>query len=313
MSKSLGNTLEVEDLLKDFGADVCRWWVSSLAFENDIKMDMAFFEAAGETYRKVRNTLRFLLSNLYDFACTSQGSCGFCVDRKAIAPASLDGYMLHRAAEVQRFVLEAYRRHEYREVHQALYDFCNDTLSAFYCAAVKDRLYCDRPDSPRRRTTQTVMWDLVEMLCVLLGPIMPHTAEEAYRALWKSSGEEHNLFLQTAQPIEFLADSDWPKALAAREAALKALEEAKARGIENPLDAEVILPDPEGVLKKFAADWPDMLGVSRVRFAASGAIAVNDLRDEPRCERSWKRDGTVKQRRDGGMLSDRDAEAVGVV
>ena len=66
------------------------------------------------------------------------------------------------------------------------------------------------------------------------------------------------------------------------------------------------------VLKKFAADWPDMLGVSRVKFIASGEIAVNDLRDEPRCERSWRRDGTVRQRSDGGMLSDRDAEAVGV-
>jgi isoleucyl-tRNA synthetase len=90
------------------------------------------------------------------------------------------------------------------------------------------------------------------------------------------------------------------------------LEEAKARGIENPLDAEVVLVDADGVLKKFAADWPDMLGVSRVRFASSGPISVNDLREEPRCERSWKRDGTVRQRSDGGMLSDRDAEAVGV-
>jgi isoleucyl-tRNA synthetase len=100
--------------------------------------------------------------------------------------------------------------------------------------------------------------------------------------------------------------------MAAREAAQKALEEAKARGIENPLDAEVVLPDSEGVLRKFAADWPDMLGVSRVKFAAGGEIVVNDLREEPRCERSWKRDGTVKQRSDGGMLSNRDAEAVGV-
>jgi isoleucyl-tRNA synthetase len=98
----------------------------------------------------------------------------------------------------------------------------------------------------------------------------------------------------------------------AREAAQKALEQAKASGIENPLDAEVVLPDPKGVLAKFKADLPDMLGVSRVKLIANGEIAINDLRNEPRCDRSWKRDGTVRQRSDGGMLTDRDAEAVGV-
>jgi len=114
--------------------------------------------------------------------------------------------------------------------------------------------------------------------------------------------------------FEFAADSDWSQVMAARELAQKALEEAKARGIENPLDAEVVLPDPKGVLRKFApADLADMLGVSRVELSSSAAeVAINDLRGEPRCERSWKRDGTVKQRSDGGMLSDRDAEAVGV-
>jgi isoleucyl-tRNA synthetase len=305
MSKSLGNTIEVEDLLKSFGADVCRWWVSSLAFENDIKMDVAFFQTAGAGYVKMRNTLRFLLSNLYDFSASQ-------VDVKSIAQTSIDGYILQRASELQKQVIDAYAQYEFRIVHQLLFDFCNDTLSKFYCAAAKDRLYCDRPDSPRRRATQSVMWTLMETLCRLLAPIMPHTADEAYRALWKGTSER-NLFLESVQPIEFAADSDWAKAMAAREMAQKALEEAKARGIENPLDAEVVVPDPEGVLQKFAADWPDMLGVSRVRFTASGEVTVNDLRDEPRCDRSWKRDGTVKQRRDGGMLSDRDAEAVGVM
>ncbi|MCI0365123.1 MAG: hypothetical protein L0219_14700, partial [Phycisphaerales bacterium] len=93
-----------------------------------------------------------------------------------------------------------------------------------------------------------------------------------------------------------------------------ALEEAKARGIENPLDAEVIIPDPDGSLAKFKSDWPDMLGVSRVRLDRNpSAPSVNDLRNEPRCERSWKRDGTVKLRSDGGLLCDRCAQAVGLL
>src|SRR6185503_11765703 len=120
---------------------------------------------------------------------------------------------------------DLYTQYEYRQVNQLLYDFCNDTLSAFYCAAVKDRLYCDRANSQRRRATQSVMWTLMEMLSVLLAPIVPHSADEAYRSLWKGD-KERNVFLQTVKPLEFNADADWVKAMAAREVAQKALEEA---------------------------------------------------------------------------------------
>ena len=278
-------------------------------------MDIEFFNVAGESYRKVRNTLRFLLSNLYDFQCKPgvagpHGPCGDCVDFSQISPTSIDAFILHEAGQMQKQVREAFATYEFRRAHQLLYDFCNDTLSAFYCAAVKDRLYCDKPDSKRRRTTQTVMWVLTEMLCRLLSPIMPHTADEAYRALWRDPNK--SVQLETLFDLDFPADPDWPHVLQAREAAQKALEDAKARGIENPLEAEVVLPDSAGVLAKFKADLPDMLGVSRVKLAPSGEIIISDLRNEPRCERSWKRDGTVKMRSDGGMLTDRDAEAVGV-
>jgi isoleucyl-tRNA synthetase len=312
MSKSLGNTLEVDDLLKGYGADVCRWLVSSMPYENDLKMDLAFFDAAGETYRKVRNTLRFLLSNLADVqppAADGSGHAG--AIREQIAPISIDGYVLSELGRLQQAVIEAYRSYEFRKAQQALYDFCNETLSAFYCAAVKDRLYCDRPDSPRRRATQTVMREVVDVLCRLLAPLLPHTADEAYRVLWADDERCVHLAAHADLLVEFTADAGWPAVLAARQEALKAMEEAKAGGIENPLDAEVVLPDPEGVLARFEPDLADMLGVSRVRLVAEGSIAVNDLRGEPRCERSWKRDGTVKLRRDGGMLSDRDADAVG--
>ena len=314
MSKSEGNALNVEDLLKDHGADVCRWWVSSLAFENDCKADLSFFEVAGDSYRKVRNTLRFLLSNLADFTpCTTDNPHGMCVDLAALPPTSIDVYIVAEARALSDRVRAAYADYEFRTVHQALFDFCNETLSAFYCAAVKDRLYCDRPDSPRRRATQTVMWDLVEVLSRLLAPILPHTADETYRALWKGD-ENRCVHLERHVDLPAVtADDGWPAVLAMRDRALKAMEEAKARGIENPLDAEVVLPDPDGGLAQFADDLPDLLGVSRVGFDAGASdVVVKDLSSEPRCDRSWKRDGTVKQRADGGWLTDRDAEAVGV-
>jgi isoleucyl-tRNA synthetase len=97
-----------------------------------------------------------------------------------------------------------------------------------------------------------------------------------------------------------------------REGVLKALEEAKARGIENPLDAGVVVPDPEDAFAPFVEDFADLCGVSRARFQHGlGDIEIEDLREEPRCERSWKRDGTVSERSDGGLLSDRDAAAIG--
>ncbi len=313
MSKSGGNAMSVDDILKDFGADVCRWWVSSLAFENDVKADIEFLKVAGESYRKVRNTLRFLLSCLDDFVpCTESNPDGMCVDLTSLAPTSLDCYILNETKRIAARVVEHYANYEFRKAHQLLYDYCAETLSAFYCAAVKDRLYCDAPDSPRRRVTQTVMWDLVEVLTRLLAPLMPHTADEAYRALWKD--DDRRIQLQTFVDLDVApADDAWPKVMEMRDRALKALEDAKATGVENPLDAELVIPDPDGVFARFADDFADILGVSRVKFSPDATnVGVNDLREEPRCERSWKRDGTVRLRSDGGMLSDRDAAAVGV-
>ncbi|HWB20042.1 MAG TPA: isoleucine--tRNA ligase [Phycisphaerales bacterium] len=308
MSKSLGNTLEVEDLLKQFGADVCRWWVSSLAFENDIKMDIGFFKTAGDSYVKVRNTLRYLLSNLQDFTPEKAVAVG------DVSKTSIDGWMLGEAAKLKREVAEAFEKYEFRTAHLKLYDFCNDTLSAVYCVAVKDRLYCDKADSRRRRTTQTVMWQIAELLCRLLAPIVPHTADEAYRSLWKDDSRSVHLTSLDDVKIDYAADAGWAKVMEACETARKALESAKAAGIENPLDAEVVLPDPKKELDRFKADLADLLGVSRVKLDAAAeegaAASVVDLRSEPRCERSWRRDGTVKERADGGMLSDRDWEAV---
>lgn len=309
MSKSLGNTLEVEDLLKDYGADVCRWWVASLSYENDVKVDRSFFDVAGESYRKVRNTLRFMLSNLYDYK--ADASAG------APAPASLDAWVLAEFDRLSADVVAAYNAYNFREAHARLYDFCNDTLSAVYLAAVKDRLYCDRADSPRRRRTQATLYHLTDGLCRLLAPLLPHTADEAFRTLRGVDASDTStcVHLETYLPPSGVkADEGWAKVFAAREQATRALERAKAAGVENPLDAGLVLPDGDGVLARFdATDLADLMGVSRVSLDPSATeVRVQDLRDQPRCERSRRRDATVKQRSDGGWLTDRDAEAVGV-
>jgi len=321
MSKSLGNTINVEDLMGQYGADVARWWVSTLAYENDIKVDMAFIETAGEAYRKIRNTLRFMLSTLDDFEPSPPGkdaSCGegMCVDMKSLPPTSVDAWVVGAFDRLSAEVRSAYERYDFKAVSSRVYDFCNDTLSATYLAAVKDRLYCDAPDSDRRRRTQSVIWDLADGLCRLLAPILPHTADEAWRALTRADGDEPSVHLKEfAAPFGPSPDEGWATVMRVRDEALQALEQVRAaKGVENPLDAGLTLPDPDGVLSKFdPVDLADLLGVSRVTVdAKANKVEVHDLRDEPRCMRSWKRDGTVKQRSDGGMLTDRDAAAVGV-
>jgi isoleucyl-tRNA synthetase len=322
MSKSLGNTINVEDLMQQFGADVARWWVATLAYENDIKVDISFIETAGEAYRKIRNTLRFMLSTLDDFTPSPAGkdaSCGegMCISPAAMPPTSIDAWALGAFDRLATEVKAAYERYDFKTVSSRVYDFCNDTLSATYLAAVKDRLYCDAPDSERRRRTQSALWDLTDGLCRLLAPILPHTADEAWRALTRAEGDEASVHLTTLiESFGAKPDGGWARVMEVRDSALLALEQVRAaKGVENPLDAGLTLPDSDGTLARFdPVDLADLLGVSRVRVDEKArGVEVHDLRDEPRCMRSWKRDGTVKQRADGGMLTDRDAAAVGVV
>jgi len=306
MSKSIGNTIDVDALLKEFGADVCRWWVAGIDYENDIRADKEFFKVAGESYRKVRNTIRYLLSNLdgYDPSETDEILEG-------IADTSMEAWILSQVASVQEAVRDANRRCAYREAQQAIYHLCNETLSSIYCAATKDRLYCDARTSPRRRAAQAAMYQTADALCRMLAVFLPHTADEAFRSL--TGNDAACVHLERYHTLSQACDPRWSEVLALREVVLAALEKAKERGIDNRLDAGVLLPAAHAHLGDFLPDLPDLFGVSRVTIAKDqSAIEVVDLREEPRCERSWKRDGTVRQRSDGGMLSDRDAEAVGV-
>ena len=303
MSKSLGNTVEVEDLLRDFGADVCRWWVSSLNTDNDIKVDLEFFKLAGEEYRKVRNTIRFLLSNLNDFDPATDSHTFTDADA-----TSVDAWALGELAGLVKSVRDDYEHFRFARAHETLFNFCNDTMSSVYLAATKDRLYCDAKDSARRRRTQTAIHSIVDALVRLLASILPHTADEAWRVL---KGEDACVHLELLpEPTSTSVDPAWPEVVRMRDQWLKAIENARQeQDIDNPMDVGLQLSaEPADVARFDPTDLADLCGISRVELVAGRASPkVLDLRDEPRCERSWKRDGSVKQRSDGGLLSDRDA------
>lgn len=315
MSKSDGNALKVDELMKTFGADTARWWVCSLNTDNDIKVDLDFFKLAGEEYRKVRNTLRFLLSNLEGFDPKADAH-----DFTDADATSIDAWAMGEYVKLANQIKDAYAGFHYRSLSRLLFNFCNDTLSAVYLFGVKDRLYCDATDSARRKRTQTAIYRIASGLIRLLGPICPHTADEAWRALHNVDNKSdlcvHTETFPSLNGCSAIPVSgDWSAVMALRDEVMKALEtQRNEMGIDNPLDLGVTAPTPEGIgVAAFdPADLADLCGVSRFTFGGD-AITVTDLRDQPACERSWKRDGTVAERSDGGMLSDRDATALGLV
>jgi isoleucyl-tRNA synthetase len=328
MSKSLGNAISVEELLKKHGADVCRWWVSSLNYLNDIKADWAFFQTASEEYRKIRNTIRFLLGNLSDFNPET--------DRVEMGEEdlfSLDAWAERQLSALVKEVLESYEEYQFRRGGRALFDFCNTEMSAVYMASTKDRLYCEASDSRLRRRIQTVMYDTLQALLRLLSPILVHTTEEIFQIMQGTNinnpkGTVHTLsFPERFEPLaERLghegAEAEWELVFGLRERVLKALEEARnERGINYPLDAGIVATVTEAdfaTLQKFSGELADLAGVSRFALVqgAEASVEVQDLTNEPRCVRSWKRDETVQLRSDGNYLTDRDAavaEAMGLL
>lgn len=305
MSKSLGNAVEVEDLMKDLGADVCRWWVASLNTDNDIKVDWDFFKLAGEEYRKIRNTLRFLLSNTGDY----EGDYTW----TEADNASVDAWALGELNTLIDNVTAAYEALSFRRVRELLFDFCNDTLSAMYATATKDRLYCDAPDSPRRRRTQCAMRQIAEAVIKLMAPILPHTADETWGAL-TGDKEACVQLLDFPQKAAAAPIDAWAHVLKLRDGWMKAIEDARqAQGIDSPLDCGLTVPAFGGSDDLSADDLADLCGISR--FKVGDAVEVADLRDQPRCDRSWKRDGTVagfEFEEQAVQLSARDAAVLGL-
>jgi isoleucyl-tRNA synthetase len=176
MSKSLGNVISPIEVTNRFGADVLRLWAASVDFREDMPFSFESLDRIAEAYRKIRNTLRFPLSNLYDFDPA----------RHAVATAELlpvDAHFLRRGRDLARRIEKAYRDYEFHAVYHALNNFCNVDLSAVYLDVLKDRLYCSHPADAARRSAQTVLWRLAHMLTTAIAPVLAFTADEVWEHL----------------------------------------------------------------------------------------------------------------------------------
>ena len=306
-SKSLGNGVDPVDIAKRLGAEVVRLWVASVDFREDVAASENLMQRVSDNYRKLRNTLRFLLGNLHDFNPAADS-----VAFSAMQP--LDQYILARLAELDAKIRAAYDDFEFHRAYHALNEFTNTDLSALYLDVLKDRLYTFAPNHPGRRSAQTALWRIAEALTRLIAPILSFTADEVWALLPKVAGRESSVHLALFPNIADIVpgntkqlDDDWEQILTLRDEVLKVLEEARtAKTISNkPSETQIVLgwlnsisEQPNPVFEQYKSILPELFGVAQVEISnaiitegqvAKGAFYVQAKPAAgSKCERCWR-------------------------
>jgi len=270
MSKSMGNVVAPQSVVNSLGADILRLWVASSDYSAEMNVSQEILKRMADSYRRMRNTVRFLLGNLD----------GFDPGRDALPVSSLvavDRWALARTAELQSDIVAAYGDYEFHRVYQQLHNFCIVDLGSFYLDVIKDRLYTTPPDGKPRRSAQTAMWHIAEAMVRWLAPILSFTADEIWRFL--PGKRTDSVLLATWHELpECPPDNiDWESLLQARELAARALESRREAGdIGSGLDARLTLY-ADGALRAQLEQLGEEL---RFLFITSGAD-VQPAEDRP--------------------------------
>ena len=245
MSKSLGNVIAPQEIMKKFGAEILRLWVSAEDYREDVRISEEILNRLVEAYRRLRNTARFLISNLYDFD-PEKNTVQF-QDLN-----ELDRWILHRTQSVLARCRDAYEKYEFHVVFHTLNNYCSVDLSALYFDIVKDRLYCEGTTSKKRRAAQTTLYRILDVLVHLMAPILSFTAEEVWDYMPDRTHRPRSVFLsQMPEQDNTLVDEKltekWDRLFRERGEILKALEEGRNLGIiGHSLDARVVLYGQDG-------------------------------------------------------------------
>jgi isoleucyl-tRNA synthetase len=300
-SKSLGNGVDPVDVANRLGGEIIRLWVASVDFREDVAASENLMQRVSENYRKLRNTLRFLLSNLNDFVPAKDA-----VEWDAMQP--LDQYILARTAELDAAIRKAYDGFEFHRAYQALNEYINADLSALYLDVVKDRLYTFAPPSPARRSAQTAMWKIVEALTRLIAPILSFTAEEVWEQLPAVEGRVESVHLALFPAMSEIVphgvadvEQDWETLLKVRALVMVELEAMRAaKSIGKSLEASVAVMVTEGsaeaaVMMKYEAALAEFFNVSQATVQAVGAtkqsaavLIETTLAAGAKCGRCWR-------------------------
>jgi isoleucyl-tRNA synthetase len=294
MSKSLGNGVDPVDIAQRLGAETVRLWVASVDFREDVVASEGLMQRVADTYVKLRNTLRYLLSNLNKFEPEKHA-----VPWEQMPP--LDRYMLTRTRELTEKILGWYEDFEFHRVYHALNEFAVAELSKFYIDAVKDRIYTFAPENTARRSAQTVLWKIAEALVRLTAPLISFTAEEIWAYMPAMKNRLPSVHLELFPKPESLAATidanlmnDFAGLLMIRDEALKSLEAARdAKQIGKALDARLVLEAPAdmaALLERYGAGLKELFNVSQVEVRTGPSpqvIVTTFMADGKKCERCW--------------------------
>jgi isoleucyl-tRNA synthetase len=290
MSKSLGNTILPQEVSDKLGAEILRLWVANTDYSGELAMSKEILDRVVESYRRIRNTLRFLLANTVDFDITKDG---LPVDQWL----DIDRYALAFTRQLSEQAQADYATFEFHRVVQALQIFCSEELGAFYLDILKDRLYTTAPDSLARRSAQTALWHITQTLLKLMAPILSFTAEEAWAVL---NGEDDSIMLHTwhelpAQADEAALTARWTTIREARAEVMKVLEALRTEGaIGSGLQAEVVVraaPAWHAALASLGDDLRFVLQTSVATLASVADEAAQSIEatasTHAKCERCW--------------------------
>ncbi len=315
MSKSIGNVVAPQQIIKNVGADVLRLFMSSSDYFEDVRIGGEILTRITDTYRRLRNTFRFILGNIGDFDPASD----------AVAYGEMeeiDRYALHRLHELVEQVNRFYDSYEFYKVYHATHNYCAVDLSSLYLDILKDRLYASAHDSRERRSAQTALYEILSALVRVLAPIIAHTSEEAWQRM---PGEEKPVSVFLAPFPEARSEwvdgelaQKWTKILEVRDLVMLALEEARQNGaIRKPLESKVKLSVP-GELYRFLTPYskvlPSVFIVSQVELATSDHDELHVEIEQPlgdKCDRCWLVLESVGSHPEHPTLCERCFQAVG--
>ncbi len=291
MSKSLGNVIAPSEIIEKYGAEILRLWVTYEDYRDDIRMSKEIVDRLIETYRRIRNTFRFLHANIDEDFNPEK-------DRVAYDElSSLDRWLLSRLQRLIERVREAYESYAFHTIYHSIHNFCAIDLSALYLDIIKDRMYVEKKASIKRKASQTVVFEALMSLLRLAAPILSFTTEEMWSYIRPLVAEDSVLLstfpLANPSLIDGQLEAEWDTVWTIRESVNKKIEEKRVeKVIGHPLDAKVVItaaPDEYEVLAKHGDELKEVLIVSQVEVERGDQTEVRVLRAEGlKCERCWQ-------------------------
>jgi len=288
MSKSLGNTMAPQKISGTLGAEILRLWVASTDYSGELAISDEILKRVVESYRRIRNTLRFLLANTSDFDPA----------KHAVQPAQMveiDRYALALTGQLQKAAAQDYERYEFHLVAQKLQTFCSEDLGAFCLDILKDRLYTSRADSRARRSAQTALYHVTHSLVRLMAPILSFTAEELWQVFTGKTDDSvffHTLHELPVPPDAAALTAKWKRLRELRDPVRKEIEALRAGGkVGSSLQAEVEIDAPRtdhDLLASLGDDLKFLMLTSSARVREGGELkVVVKPSTNPKCERCW--------------------------